>query len=376
MKNIPATKPSFSQSDIQFITKEFKQILNGKSFLSQGKFCEIFETRFSEFIGTKYAVTCNSGTSALELIFRALDVKNKEVILPSNTFIATANAILNAGGIPVFADCNEDMCLDFEKTTNLVNKNTAAICHVHIGGLVSPSAPKLSKFCKKNKIFFVEDAAQAHGSSINKIMAGNLGDAAGFSFFSTKVMTTGEGGIVTTNNKKLVAKMRSIREFGKEKKGIYTNYHTSLGYNWRMPEVSALMGISQLESIGSFIEKRTKIAKIYDSYFLNLNIARVIQPHQSSNFNYFKYILVIKKGNRRKIHEALTKEGINLSGYVYEIPLHKQPVFKNFNSLSLPETENLCAQHICLPIYPDLSVKDANLIAKSLLKIFDKLLET
>jgi dTDP-4-amino-4,6-dideoxygalactose transaminase len=163
-----------------------------------------------------------------------------------------------------------------------------------------------------------------------------------------------------------------IREFGKEKKGIYTNYHTSLGYNWRMPEVSALMGISQLESIGSFIEKRTKIAKIYDSYFLNLNIARVIQPHQSSNFNYFKYILVIKKGNRRKIHEALTKEGINLSGYVYEIPLHKQPVFKNFNSLSLPETENLCAQHICLPIYPDLSVKDANLIAKSLLKIFDK----
>jgi len=373
MKNIPATKPSFSQKDIKSITKEFKDILSGKSFLSQSKFGEIFEAKFSKFIGTKYAVTCNSGTSALELIFRALDVKNKEVILPSNTFIATANAIMNAGGIPVFADCNNDMCLDFDKTINLVNDKTVAICHVHIGGLVTDSALKLAKYCKKNKLFFVEDAAQAHGSSINKLMAGNLGDAAGFSFFSTKVMTTGEGGIVTTNNRKLVTKMKSIREFGKVKKGIYTNYHTSMGYNWRMPEVSALMGLAQLNSIGSFIQKRAKIAKIYDSYFLNLDTVRVIKPVKTSNFNYFKYTLILKKGNRKKIHEALTKEGINLSGYVYEIPLHKQPVFKDFNSLTLPETENLCAQHICLPIYPDLSIKDAIFIGKTALKIIDKL---
>ena len=112
MKNIPATKPFFSVEDIAFITENFIEILSGKSFLSQYKFSEQFEKEFASYIGTDFAVTCNSGTSALELIFRALNVNNKEVILPSNTFIATANAILNAGGVPVFADCDENMCLD------------------------------------------------------------------------------------------------------------------------------------------------------------------------------------------------------------------------------------------------------------------------
>lgn len=369
MKNIPATKPTFDKQDINHISKEFKKILEGKSFLSQGKFAEQFEEEFSEFIGTKYAVSCNSGTSALELIFRGLEIKNKEVILPSNTFIATANAIINAGGIPVFADCNKDMCLDYEKTIKLVSKKTIAICHVHIGGLISESAIKLANFCKKNNLFFVEDAAQAHGSSFGKIKAGNIGYAAGFSFFSTKVMTTGEGGIVTTNNRNLSLKMKSIREFGKEKKGIYTNYHTSMGYNWRMPEVSALMGISQLKSINKFISKRNKIAEIYRSTLKEIEGIRIIEPSSKSKFNYFKFTIILENQNRTYVHNSLSKRGINLSGYVYELPLHKQPVFKKFNNVSFPETEFLCSQHICLPIYPNLSLSDARFIAKSLIDV-------
>ena len=159
MKNIAATKPTFSPADIEFITERFTEILKGKSFLSQGIYSGEFENNFAEYTGTNYAVSCNSGTSALELIFRALDISNKEVILPSNTFIATANAIINAGGKPVFADCNDDMCLDFNNVVNLVTDNTVAICHVHIGGLVSESAIQLSEYCLKNNIFFVEDAA-------------------------------------------------------------------------------------------------------------------------------------------------------------------------------------------------------------------------
>ena len=371
MKNIPATKPTFKKKDITDISREFKKILEGKSFLSQGQFAQKFEDEFSKFIGTKYAVSCNSGTSALELIFRGLDIKNKEVILPSNTFIATANAIINAGGIPVFAECNKDMCLDYEKTINLISKKTVAVCHVHIGGLISESAIKLAKFCKKNKIFFIEDAAQAHGSSFGRIKAGNIGHAAGFSFFSTKVMTTGEGGIVTTNNKNLSIKMKSIREFGKEKKGIYTNYHTSMGYNWRMPEVSALMGISQLKSVKKFISKRKEIAEIYRSYLKNIKDIRIIEPSSKSNFNYFKFTIILENQNRTKVHNLLAKKGINLSGYVYELPLHKQPVFNKFKSISLPETEFLCAQHICLPIYPNLSLSDAKYIVKNLINILE-----
>lgn len=287
MKNIPATKPFFSDDDIKYITKNFKKILSGESFLSQYKYCTQFENEFASYIGTDFAVSCNSGTSALELIFKALGVNGKEVILPSNTFIATANAIMNAGGIPVFADCDESMCLDYNDTIQKVTPKTVAICHVHIGGLVSDNALRLAGYCDNHDLFFVEDAAQAHGSTNKGIKAGTLGIAAGFSFYSTKVITTAEGGMVTTNDEELVSIMKSCREFGKEKKGIFTNYHTRIGYNWRMPEVSALMGIRQLKSIEYFIKKRNEIASVYDSILSELSEITIIKPPQKSRFNFF-----------------------------------------------------------------------------------------
>jgi len=369
MRNISATKPTFNIKDIEYITEKFKDILEGNSFLSQFKYSEEFEEKFANYIGTNFAVSCNSGTSALELIFRAIEIKGKEVILPSNTFIATANAIINAGGKPIFADCNEDMCLDFDSVISLINKNTIAICHVHIGGLVSDSALKLSDYCLENNINFVEDAAQAHGSSNMGRKAGSLGIASGFSFFSTKVMTTGEGGMVSTNDEKLTIRMKSLREFGKVKKGIFTNYHTSLGYNWRMPEVSALMGIRQLLEIENFINDRQNISNIYDSFLSNIDGIRIIRPSPQSRFNNFKYIIILEEFDRQAIHQALQKKGINLSGYVYELPLHKQPIFDLYNNISLPITEYLCAQHICLPIYPTLSEDDAEYISQSLIEI-------
>jgi len=369
MMNISATKVTFNSEDIEFITKKFEDILKGNSFLSQYKYSEEFETKFAEYIGTNYAVSCNSGTSALELIFRALDIQGKEVVLPSNTFIATANAIINAGGKPIFADCNKNMCLDFDSVIGLINENTVAICHVHIGGLVSESALKLSKYCLENNIYFVEDAAQAHGSSNMDRKAGTLGIAAGFSFFSTKVMTTGEGGMVTTNDEKLVKRMKSLREFGKVKKGIFTNYHISLGYNWRMPEISALMGIRQLLSLEDFINDRKEIAQIYNSFLSDIKKIRIVRPSTNSRFNNFKYIVILEEADRQTVHQALQEKGINMSGYVYELPLHKQPVFDSYNEISLPMTEYLCAQHICLPIYPSLRKDEAEYISKSLIEI-------
>ena len=370
MKNISATKPFFSSEDIAFITENFQEILSGKSFLSMGKFSQQFEQEFASYTGTDYAVACNSGTSALELIFRTLNVKGKEVILPSNTFIATANAIMNAGGIPVFADCDDYMCLDYDDTLEKITSQTAAICHVHIGGLVSGTALRLAQYCEKHDLYFVEDAAQAHGSSLQGKKAGTLGIAAGFSFFSTKVMTTGEGGMVTTNNEELVNKMKSIREFGKEKNGIFTNYHTSLGYNWRMPEVAALMGIRQLQSIEDFITKRNKLATVYDSMLQGLGEIKIIRPSEKSRFNYFKYILILENLDRELVHKTMEQKGVNLSGYVYELPLHKQPVFPEYNKVDLPRTEYVCSKHICLPIYPSLKVEEAEYIASKFIELF------
>ena len=368
---VPATKPYFFEEDIEYITDELKDILRGNSFLSMSKHCEEFESKFASYTGTKFAVSCNSGTSALELICRAIGVAGKEVILPSNTFIATANAILNAGGQPVFADCRDNMCLDVKDVIKKITNKTAAIMQVHIGGIVSRDIFELQKICKESGIYLIEDAAQAHGSSLDGIKAGTFGIAAGFSFFSTKVMTTGEGGMVTTNEASFVEKMKSMREFGKVKTGIYINYHTSIGYNWRMPEIAALLGIRQLESLDKFIQRRNEIAKIYNEELKDVKDIRIVHPENNSVNNYFKYIIILPNHDRAKIHKLLEQNDVHPSGYVYELPLHKQPVFPWANNLHLPNTEFLCEHHLCLPIFYDMSDDQVHYVAQTLKKILN-----
>ena len=369
---IPASRPFFSKNDINFINKNFKSILSGRSFLSMGKYSLEFEKKYAKFIGTKYAVACNSGTSALEIICRSLNISKKEIIVPSNTFIASVNAILNSGCKPVFADCGEDMCLSYESIKKKITKNIKAVMLVHIGGIITKDIFKIKELCKQKKLFLIEDAAQAHGTSFNGVKAGAFGIASGFSFFSTKVLTTAEGGMITTNNLALVKKMKSIREFGKVKKGIFANYHTQIGYNWRLPEVSALMGIAQLKSIKKFIIGRQKIAKFYDKYLSDLRDIKIISHKNKNEHNYFKYIILLNKFSRLKFHNYLQNNGVQPSGYVYELPLHKQPVFKKYKNLKLPNTEFYCSKHICLPIFYGMTIKQAKYIVDVVRRIIKK----
>ena len=312
---------------------------------------------------------CNSGTSALELICRALNVAGREVILPANTFIASANAILNAGAIPVFADCGDDMCLDAADAVKRTTPKTAAIMQVHIGGIVSKSTLELQKTCKEKDLHFIEDAAQAHGSALNGIKAGAFGVAAGFSFFSTKVMTTGEGGMVTTDDPAIAEKMRSLREFGKVKQDIYVNYYTAMGYNWRLPEVASLMGLRQLASLDEFTRRRRQLAKIYDYALAGDPDLTIVEPADKKNHNYFKYIVILRHHDRAAVHKALEAGGIHPSGYVYELPLHKQLVFPEANRLSLPKTEFVCQQHLCLPIFYGMTDEQARYVISTLKKV-------
>lgn len=367
---IKATETNFSESDVDFILNEFKIVLRGESYLSQHKFSSQFENKFAKYFSTKYAVSCNSGTSALELIFRSIGIKGKEVILPSNTFIATANAIMNAQGVLKFADCDDSMCLDYESVISKVNKNTVAICHVHIGGIVSKSALLLAEFCKKNKIWFIEDAAQAHGSKYKNFRAGSIGDAAGFSFYSTKVMTTGEGGMVSTNNHKIKESSISLREFGKAPNGIYTNIYTNFGYNWRMQEVSALMGIRQLKSLKNNIMKRREITQLYDAQLSNVKDIELLGLEYRNHYNGFKYIIKVHADLRDKLHLYFVDNDIQPSGYVYEFPLHKMKLFSEHNSIELPTTEDFCSTHFCLPIYPSMSTEKIDKVCKVIKSFF------
>jgi len=366
MMRVPAAAPFFSEEDIVFITERFTEILQGRSFLSMFKYGEQFEALFAQYTGTEYAVACSSGTSALELIFRAIGVEGREVIVPSNTFIATAHAVINAGAKPVFADCGDDMCLDPTDAARRITPSTAAIAHVHIGGLVSTGILRLKEICDDRNVHLIEDAAQAHGSSLNGQKAGSFGTAAGFSFFSTKVMTTGEGGMVTTDEATLVDKMKSMREFGKVRKGIYVNFHETFGYNWRMPEVAALMGLRQLKSLDSFIKRRREISELYDDRLGGSDDVRMVRPEAGSLHNGFKYIVLLPNHDRAKVHLELQEVGVSPSGYVYEFPLHMLPVFPEANDLTLPQTEYVCHHHMCLPIFVGMTDAQAEHVAESL----------
>jgi dTDP-4-amino-4,6-dideoxygalactose transaminase len=361
---IPATKYYFPPKSIDFIIEKTREILETGSFLAMGKYGEQFEKEFAMYNGNKYAVTTNSGTGALEIILRALDVEGREVIVPTNTFAATAFAVVRAGGIPVFADCLADLNVDPADVAAKITDKTKAVISVHIGGLVSLTISKLVELCKDKGIHLVEDAAHAHGSKFGGRHAGTFGVAGAFSFFSTKVMTTGEGGMIVTDDLELCEKAMTLRDQAKVRG---RNYHETLGYNWRMPEFQALMGLAQLTSLEDFIQERTKLAELYASELGGIPSIELPSISEEARPNFYKYVAFLpKRVNRDTLQARLKNEfEISMGGTVYEIPLHKQPVFKEYASPN-PRSEDLCARHICPPIYVGMKPEQVEYVSKSI----------
>jgi len=367
---IASTMPFFPAEDIEWILSRFKEILDGKSFLSQYKYCQEFERAFSNYVGSKYAVTTSNGTCSLEIIFRCLNLKGYDIIVPANTFAATAFAIMHAGGRPVFADCCQDLTINPEDVKRKITDKTKAIVTVHIGGLVSPKTCELIDLCKDKELYLIEDAAHAHGTMLDGKKAGTFGIAGSFSFFSTKVMTTGEGGMITTDDREIYEKALVLRDQAKIRKGIYQNYHEEIGYNWRMTEIQALMGIKQLERLEEFIKRRCEIAKIFDEKFTDMNDLTPLRTPENVRHNYYKYIAFLREGINREDLQKTMKEKyeISMGGYVYEIPLHQQPAFKEYRTEPLPVSEDLCNRHICPPIYYQMKDEEVQYVANSITK--------
>jgi len=192
-KVIPPFKYYFPQNTIRRIIANMRNLLESGDFLTQAKYTEEFESKFAKYIGVKHAIAVSNGTAALEAIFKALKVEGYEVIIPTNTFAATAFAAIHAGSKPVFADIGEDMNISVEDVERRLTQRTKVIVPDHIGGLISPRIKDLIKLAEEHGVYVVEDAAHAHGSALNGKKAGTFGVAGAFSFFSTKVMTTGEG---------------------------------------------------------------------------------------------------------------------------------------------------------------------------------------
>jgi dTDP-4-amino-4,6-dideoxygalactose transaminase len=362
---VPAARMVFSDDDRAAVLSMVDEVLRTGS-LTLGPFTQELEDGFRTRHDAPHAVAVSSGTSALEIIFRALGVGGREVIVPANTFFATAAAVIHAGGTPRFADVAPDtLALSPETVEAALTDDTAGVVLVHIGGLVSPEVDAIRELCDRRGIFLVEDAAHAHGSSLDGRPAGAFGVAAAFSFYPTKVMTTGEGGMIVTADERIRDEAVIYRDQGKA--GFLGGDHVRLGYAWRMSELHAAVGVVQLRRLDEFIKIRSEVAAQYDEGIAGIEGIDPLIVASRAKTNYYKYIAMLAPGiDRQEVKAALRdKHGVSLSGEVYASPLHHQPVFAGLHDGSLPVAEDVCRRHICLPIHSDMTHDEAEHVLSS-----------
>ena len=366
MNPIPAARIVIPADDRREILARIDEALRTGA-LTLGRNGEAFETAFARVVGARFAVAVQSGTSALEIVLRALDVDGCEVIVPTNTFFATPAAVIHAGGRPRFADVESaTMGLSVDTVAAAVSSETAAVVLVHIGGMVSPDTPKIAAFCRDHHLILVEDAAHAHASSLDGCMAGTFGTAAAFSFYPTKVVTAGEGGMIVTDDQEIYRLALQYRDQGKE--GFLTNFHVRLGYNWRLSELHAAVGLSQLGRLEEFVAERRRVADTYTRRLTGVSGIAPLVPPNGSRSNFYKYPALLDRGVDRSALKRALKEQfqVSLSGEVYETPCHRQPVFSDWAAGEFPVADDVCSRHICLPIYPGMTEDEIDQVVMAL----------
>jgi perosamine synthetase len=347
MKPIPLAKPQVTRGERRAVDRVLKSLS-----LAQGPEVKSFETEFSKFVGDRECVAVNSGTSALHLCLIALGLgPGDEVIVPSFTFAATANVVVLVGATPVFVDIDpKTYCINPLLVQAAITSRTRAIIVVHLYGL-SAEMETISKIAKEHSLLVVEDAAQAHIASIDNRMVGTFGDAAAFSFYPTKNMTSGEGGMAVLSDPNHARICRLLRNQGMEKR-----YQNELpGYNLRMTDIHAAIGKVQLKKLPGMTDKR-----IENANFLSAKLETEFVPYVPNGYKHvFHQYTVRIKQNREDFSKKLSESGIGNDVY-YPTQVHKLPSFAL--KIDLNETEAATKEVLSLPVHPGLSKKDLNRI--------------
>ncbi|MFF7988966.1 DegT/DnrJ/EryC1/StrS family aminotransferase [Kitasatospora xanthocidica] len=370
---VPAARIVFDESDRAAVAEAVTEMLTTGA-LTLGPWTERFEQAFAAEHGASHAVAVSSGTAALEMILRTVDVRGRDVVVPAVTFYATAGAVVHAGGRPVFADVDPaTLALSPETLEAALTPDTAAVVLVHIGGLVTPRVDDLRALCDRRGIPLVEDAAHAHGSSVNGRAAGTFGLAGAFSFYPTKVTTSGEGGMVLTESPELRDEARIYRDQGKG--SFTTNHHVLLGYSWRMSELHAAVGAVHLRRLKEFIETRRAVARRYDAALARLDGLEPVLEPPGCRGNYYKYVALLPPGtDRAAFKRAVAEEhGVRLSGEVYDLPLHLQPVLAEYRRGPLPVAEDVCARQVCLPVHSDMTEDETEQVVEAVSAVYRRL---
>lgn len=351
---IPINIPLIGEEEIRAAVRVLRSgLLTDKG--GRGPNVTHFERAFAKFIGTKYAVAVNNGTSAIHSALLAAQVgKGDEVILPSFTFVATAEMVALTGARPVFVDVDRfTYCMDPERVEDAITNKTKAIISVHLYGLTG-NIKTISELAQDNNITLIEDAAQAHGAKHAGRMAGDLGNLGCFSFYGSKNMTTGEGGMVTTNNRDYAETIRSIRNHGEEEP--YESVH--LGHNYRMPELEAAIGLEQLSKMPRFLKLRRKNAFFLKEQLEDIKEIQLPLEPKENRHGWYVFTIRIKRANAAKRNKILTRirrRRVDAKVY-YPKPIHKMPYYsKTFGSTRLGRTETLARQVFSLPVHPGLN---------------------
>jgi dTDP-4-amino-4,6-dideoxygalactose transaminase len=360
MAKIQVAKPYFPDEDIGEILANIRSVLES-GMLMQGRFVREFEEAFAAYVGVRHARAVNSGTSALLGILSYYDVRDREVLVPVNTFLASANAVLFAGGTPVFVDIDPDTLLvDFADLRARVTSRTAGVMLVHVAGLISQDVDDMRSYCAERGLFVIEDAAHAAGSSRQSRRAGSLADAAAFSLLATKVITAGgEGGLVTTNDEQLAHRITSLRFHGEDTtRGIQDR----VGYSWRMTEIQAICGITQVRRLDEIVAKRMQIAAAYDRAFSGMTTVKPLRTAEGDHIAYYKYPLRLMPPLQRKaVQECLDREFDVRTGTSYWPPCHLQPAYRNgfgYRQGDYPVAERALDQTIALPMHCHLTADE------------------
>lgn len=364
--------------DLNFDEAEEKSVLETmrSRWISTGPKCEMFEQNFAEMLNAKYAVSLSNCTTALHLALKMLGIKeNDEVIVPSLTFVATVNAVKYVNATPVFCDISsiDDLTIDPEKIKKLLTGRTKAIIPMHYAGFPC-KMKEILQLAKESNLFIVEDACHGPLSEYQGNKLGTIGDIGCFSFFSNKNISTGEGGMIVTNNEEFYRKAKLLKSHGmttlsyERSKGHSTTYDViDLGYNYRMDDIHASIGLAQLKKLPNDIAKRSEIRNYYLSKLASED--RIFLPFSkfSGIFSHYIFPIVLKNSDHTKraaVREYLQRKGIQTS--VHYPAVHRFSIYKDYHT-ELPLTEYVSDNEITLPIYSNLTFDKIDYIVENLI---------
>lgn len=367
MRKVAAARPWFSDQDVADILPKVEAILrSGRLIL--GEHTDAFERAFADYVGVDDAVAVSSCSSALQIVLRHFGVEGREVILPTNNFPGVVSSVIYEGGLPILAEMDPySFCMDTDDALARVTSRTAGIVVVHLAGLVHPDIDRLREACTERGLFLVEDASHAQGAAIDGRMAGSLAGAACFSFYPTKIVTAGTGGMITTRDAELAEHARRLRHHGQ---GRRREEFVELGSNWCMSEIHAVVGLQQLLRLDEHVEHRNRVVEWYRVGLANADWLTIPRYPERFRHAYYKLPTLVREDvDRDELRRVLETEMNIENGTIYDPPCHLQPALAERLGLgpgAFPRAEETLARQLCPPIHSAITREEVERVIEAM----------